>query len=119
LGSTRTAVDEGWAELDTMIGQSEKMINPELYVGVGLSGEQQQMVGIAGAKAMVVINNDRKSPVFEQVDYGVVDESGIYSGTNKNKCRDTIIKFNMTRNYLRVVQHIILGAVKLRYLQLA
>jgi electron transfer flavoprotein alpha subunit len=47
-----------------MIGQSEKMINPELYVGVGLSGEQQQMVGIAGAKAMVVINNDRKLPVF-------------------------------------------------------
>ncbi len=83
MGSTRTAVDEGWAELDTMIGQSEKMINPELYVGVGLSGEQQQMLGIAGAKVMVVINNDRKSPAFEQVDYGVVDESGFYSRIDK------------------------------------
>ncbi|MGB5932518.1 MAG: electron transfer flavoprotein subunit alpha/FixB family protein [Anaerolineae bacterium] len=74
LGSTRPAVDEGWAGLETMIGQSGKMMSPELYIGVGLSGELQHMVGIVGAQVMVAINNDPKSPVFEQVDYGIVDD---------------------------------------------
>ncbi len=74
LGSTRPAVDEGWTELETMIGQSGKMVSPEFYIGVGLSGELQHMVGIVGAQIMVAINNDPKSPVFEQVDYGIVDD---------------------------------------------
>ncbi len=74
LGSTRPAVDEGWTELETMIGQSGKVVSPELYLGVGLSGELQHMVGIVGAKVMVAVNNDAKSPVFEQVDYGIVDD---------------------------------------------
>jgi len=74
LGCTRPAVDEGWAQLDTMIGQSGKMINPDMYIGVGLSGELQHMVGIMDAKLMIAVNSDEKSPVFEQVDYGVVDD---------------------------------------------
>jgi len=74
LGSTRPAVDEGWAELDTMIGQSGKMVSPEVYIGVGLSGEQQHMVGIVGARVMVAINQDAKSPIFDQVDFGIVDD---------------------------------------------
>lgn len=74
LGSTRPVVDEGWIELETMIGQSGKMVKPELYIGIGLSGELQHMVGIVGAKVMVAINNDQMSPVFQQVDYGVVDD---------------------------------------------
>lgn len=73
LGSTRPVVDEGWMDLETMIGQSGKMVHPDLYIGIGLSGEQQHMVGIAGAKVMVAINNDPKSPVFEQVDFGIVE----------------------------------------------
>ena len=74
LGSTRPAVDEGWIDLDSMIGQSGKMVNPDLYIGVGLSGEQQHMVGISAAKVMVAINNDPKSTVFEQVDFGIVED---------------------------------------------
>jgi electron transfer flavoprotein alpha subunit len=74
LGSTRPAVDEGWADLETMIGQSGKMVNPEFYIGVGLSGEMQHMVGITGAKVMVAINNDPKAPVFDQVDFGIVED---------------------------------------------
>ena len=74
LGCTRPVVDEGWSELKNMIGQSGKMISPDLYIGVGLSGEQQHMVGITNAKIMVAINNDAKSPVFDQVDYGIVDD---------------------------------------------
>lgn len=74
LGCTRPVVDEGWAELETMIGQSGKMVSPQFYLGAGLSGELQHMVGIKGAQIMIAINNDRKSPVFEQVDYGIVED---------------------------------------------
>jgi electron transfer flavoprotein alpha subunit len=74
LGCTRPAVDEGWSPLETMIGQSGKMVSPDLYIGVGLSGELQHMVGIIGAKVMVAVNIDEKSPVFEQVDVGIVDD---------------------------------------------
>lgn len=74
LGCTRPVVDEGWADLETMIGQSGKMVSPQFYIGVGLSGELQHMVGIKGASIMVAINNDPKSPVFEQVDYGIVED---------------------------------------------
>ena len=74
LGSTRPIVDEGWTELETMIGQSGKMVSPTLYIGVALSGEQQHMVGITGAQVMVAINNDENAPVFEQVDLGIVDD---------------------------------------------
>ena len=78
LGSTRPAVDEGWTDLETMIGQSGKMVSPELYIGVGLSGELQHMVGIVGPKLMIAINNDAKAPVFEQVDYGVVEDCRVF-----------------------------------------
>ena len=74
FGSTRPAVDEGWTDLETMIGQSGKMVSPDVYIGVGLSGEQQHMVGISGARLMIAVNNDPKSPVFDQVDFGVVED---------------------------------------------
>jgi electron transfer flavoprotein alpha subunit len=74
LGSTRPVVDEGWTDLDTMIGQSGKMVSPTLYIGVALSGEQQHMVGITDAQVMVAINSDENAPVFEQVDFGIVDD---------------------------------------------
>jgi electron transfer flavoprotein alpha subunit len=74
LGSTRPIVDEGWTELETMIGQSGKMVSPTLYIGVALSGEQQHMVGITDAQVMIAINNDENAPVFEQVDIGIVDD---------------------------------------------
>jgi electron transfer flavoprotein alpha subunit len=74
LGSTRPVVDKGWANLETMIGQSGKMVNPALYIGVGISGELQHMVGIVGSENMIAINNDPKAPIFEQVDYGIVED---------------------------------------------
>ena len=61
-----------------MIGQSGRMVSPEVYIGVGLSGEQQHMVGISGAKLMVAINNDRHSPIFEQVDVGIVEDCRVF-----------------------------------------
>jgi electron transfer flavoprotein alpha subunit len=78
LGSTRPAVDRGWIDITSMIGQSGKIISPEFYIGIGLSGEQQHMVGIVDAKVMVAINNDPKSPVFDQVDYGIVEDCRVF-----------------------------------------
>lgn len=89
FGSTRPAVDEGWAELETMIGQSGKMVSPELYIGVGLSGELQHMVGIVGAKIMIAINNDAKAPVFDQVDYGIVEDCHEFIPLLMKKLGDT------------------------------
>ena len=74
LGCTRPVVDEGWAGHETMIGQSGKMVNPELYIGIGLSGELQHLIGVVNAKVMVAVNKDAKSPVFEQVDHGIVED---------------------------------------------
>jgi electron transfer flavoprotein alpha subunit len=88
LGSTRPIVDEGWAELETMIGQSGKMVNPTLYIGVALSGEQQHMVGITDAQVMVAINNDENAPVFEQVDIGIVDDCREFVPALINKIRE-------------------------------
>ncbi len=72
LGSTRPAVDAGWSDINTMIGQSGKIVKPDLYIAVGLSGEQQHIVGVIGAKVMVAINNDPKSLVFKRVDLGII-----------------------------------------------
>lgn len=78
LGSTRPVVDAGWSDFESMIGQSGKMVNPDVYIGVGISGDLQHMVGISGSKIMVAVNNDPKSRIFEQVDYGVVEDCRIF-----------------------------------------
>jgi electron transfer flavoprotein alpha subunit len=82
-------VDAGWTELETMIGQSGKMVSPELYIGVGLSGELQHMVGIVGAKTMIAINNDPKAPIFEQVDYGVLEDCHLFVPALVKKLKGT------------------------------
>lgn len=74
LGSTRPVVDAGWADFDTMIGQSGKFVNPELYIGIGVSGDLQHMVGLASPRLMIAINNEPKSRIFSQVDIGVVED---------------------------------------------
>jgi electron transfer flavoprotein alpha subunit len=72
LGCTRPVVDAGWAGHETMIGQSGKMVSPELYLGIGLSGDLQHLIGVMGARVMAAVNKDARAPVFEQVDYGIV-----------------------------------------------
>ncbi|OGO34718.1 MAG: hypothetical protein A2Z16_11305 [Chloroflexi bacterium RBG_16_54_18] len=78
LGSTRPVVDAGWADFDSMIGQSGVMVKPDLYIGVGISGDLQHMVGIVGPRIMIAVNNDPKSRVFKQMDFGVVEDCRIF-----------------------------------------
>lgn len=74
-GCTRP-IAEGvnWMSRERYIGVSGVMLNPDLFVAVGLSGQIQHMVGAAGAKTIVAINKDKNAPIFKQVDYGIVGD---------------------------------------------
>jgi len=72
VGATRPAVDERWASEQQMIGLSGKTVRPELYIGIGISGDIQHTVGIQEAKKIVAINNNPKAPIFKMADYGIV-----------------------------------------------
>lgn len=72
VGGTRPPLDEGWISEDQMIGQSGKTIRPKLYIGVGISGVIQHVVGIQEAKTIIAINNDPQAAIFKTADLGIV-----------------------------------------------
>lgn len=72
VGATRPAADEGWASEEQMIGQSGKVIRPQLYIAIGISGAIQHMLGVQEAKIIVAINNNPAAPIFEETDIGLV-----------------------------------------------
>jgi electron transfer flavoprotein alpha subunit len=72
VGGTRPPLDEGWIAEGQMIGQSGKTIRPKLYIGIGISGVIQHVVGIQDAKVIIAINNDPNAAIFQSADLGVV-----------------------------------------------
>lgn len=74
VGGTRPAVDEGWIQHKDMIGSSGITVRPELYIGVGISGDMMHTVGIKGKGTRVAINNDPQAAIFKQVDFGIVGD---------------------------------------------
>ncbi|GAA0475824.1 electron transfer flavoprotein subunit alpha/FixB family protein [Halococcus dombrowskii] len=74
LSSSRPIVDNGWLPKNRQVGQSGKVVTPDVYIAIGISGAVQHVAGMKGADTIVAINTDASAPIYDLADYGVADD---------------------------------------------